>query len=578
MIPRPLFRAAVCLACLLFCACAPRLRVAGSSPKTGDGKPNANSIYYFLSASLAQKQGDLEGALQLYKRALQFDPGSFQIKKQTLLVSIGLYAQQILSEEEVNLLIAFQAYQMGFDEDMLLAVYGFYDQSGNREAQEKTLRELEKRFPSANASMQRFIFEYKNNGQTQLKYLDQAFKQARNDPQSLGALSNLLLYFDVDRALQVLFRMNEIAPSPEAHNLLASIIINKRDATSAQRYFSTLGWPKDREAMGTFVRVALETGNHDLIIAVAEQLLDSGDIDLLHSLAFAALVRGRPDVLKRVSLAAQASLAPEHEKQSLYALFIGHSLAVGEIHPLDSQAGKLLTSQAYGEIYSYYGLGRLKSFPRDVGDITGELSADFATQVEKRFAPGAGRDYLLAVARSAADSSYAGYADAKKELVEHLRQITTLRPADYEFLLQYHHNWGDASLRRSLLSEAVEKYPDNPVFANDLGYTLLLEGADPREAARLIQVALDAEPENPFYLDSMAWSHYLAGDYARAEELMAIPAQMEDMPAEIAWHLGAIYLKLGNLERAKEFLSLCVSIGGDQECVTEARHALRQLP
>jgi tetratricopeptide (TPR) repeat protein len=124
----------------------------------------------------------------------------------------------------------------------------------------------------------------------------------------------------------------------------------------------------------------------------------------------------------------------------------------------------------------------------------------------------------------------------------------------------------------------VEKYPDNPVFANDLGYTLLLEGADPREAARLIQVALDAEPENPFYLDSMAWCHYLAGDYARAEELMAIPAQMEDMPAEIAWHLGAIYLKLGNLERAKEFLSLCVSIGGDQECVTEARHALRQLP
>lgn len=272
MIPRPLFRAAVCLACLLFCACAPRLRVAGSSPKTGDGNPNANSIYYFLSASLAQKQGDLEGALQLYKRALQFDPDSFQIKKQLLLVSIGLYAQQILSEEEVNLLIVFQAYQMGFDEDMLLAVYGFYDQSGNREAQEKTLRELEKRFPSANASMQRFIFGYKNNGQTQLKYLDQAFKQARNDPQALGALSNLLLYFDVDRALQVLFRMNEIAPSPEAHNLLASIIINKRDATSAQRYFSTLGWPKDREAMGTFVRAALETGNHDLIIAVAEQL------------------------------------------------------------------------------------------------------------------------------------------------------------------------------------------------------------------------------------------------------------------------------------------------------------------
>src|SRR5690606_15000222 len=56
-----------------------------------------------------------------------------------------------------------------------------------------------------------------------------------------------------------------------------------------------------------------------------------------------------------------------------------------------------------------------------------------------------------------------------------------------------------------------ELAPDDPGAANDLGYTLLEARVELDEAARLIELAHAADPENGAVLDSIGWLRYRQG-------------------------------------------------------------------
>ena len=107
---------------------------------------------------------------------------------------------------------------------------------------------------------------------------------------------------------------------------------------------------------------------------------------------------------------------------------------------------------------------------------------------------------------------------------------------------------------------------------------MLIGGGDLEEAARLIRHALVFEPDNIFYCDSLAWYHYLTGDHDEALLLMARPQQQSELPAEIAWHIGAIYLALEDYPSARSWLERCLEIGNDPASEQEAREALEKLP
>jgi len=107
---------------------------------------------------------------------------------------------------------------------------------------------------------------------------------------------------------------------------------------------------------------------------------------------------------------------------------------------------------------------------------------------------------------------------------------------------------------------------------------MLINGENAEQAASLIRKALTYEPENPFFLDSLAWYYYLNGNYPESLHLMSIPQKMENMPAEIAWHLGAIHLALKNYKEAQTWLQKCLTIDNDPESEELAEKALKQIP
>jgi membrane associated rhomboid family serine protease len=93
-----------------------------------------------------------------------------------------------------------------------------------------------------------------------------------------------------------------------------------------------------------------------------------------------------------------------------------------------------------------------------------------------------------------------------------LAQAPTWRPGYHEFT-------GHRLLELERPDEAIfaferalEKRPDDPVLANAVAYSLALAGVELDRAEQLVTLALEAEPDNADYLDTMGWILCRRGD------------------------------------------------------------------
>ncbi len=81
----------------------------------------------------------------------------------------------------------------------------------------------------------------------------------------------------------------------------------------------------------------------------------------------------------------------------------------------------------------------------------------------------------------------------------------------------------------------------NPVYLNYYGYTLIDEDIDIKKGVKIIKEALVQEPENTYYLDSLAWGEYKLGECSKAYKTMKKVVKIEGLKEkEIIEHWNAI--------------------------------------
>jgi Flp pilus assembly protein TadD len=110
----------------------------------------------------------------------------------------------------------------------------------------------------------------------------------------------------------------------------------------------------------------------------------------------------------------------------------------------------------------------------------------------------------------------------------------------------------------------LEKEPDNAHALNALGYTLADRTTRYQEALVLIQKALKIMPEDPYFLDSLGWVYYRLGDLEKAENYLRKAADMQT-DAEFLAHLGEVLWETGKQAEAKQVWQQGLQLDADNK-------------
>ncbi len=101
-------------------------------------------------------------------------------------------------------------------------------------------------------------------------------------------------------------------------------------------------------------------------------------------------------------------------------------------------------------------------------------------------------------------------------------------------------------------NQALEADSSNAFILNNYAYSLAERGERLDDALSLSKSAVDQEPENSSYLDTIGWIYFRLGNYDLAKEFIQKAIDIDSNNAVQTDHLGDVYFKLGDHEKAKE--------------------------
>lgn len=125
-----------------------------------------------------------------------------------------------------------------------------------------------------------------------------------------------------------------------------------------------------------------------------------------------------------------------------------------------------------------------------------------------------------------------------------------IRIAAVSYLLDSPEGWTEAvKLGRELLQER----PESVARLNQLGYTLIHRPEGLEEGYRLLSRGVALGESDYAVIDSLGWAYYLYGDFEQALAFIERANELSPEPnAEILDHLGDVYWRLGQQEKARE--------------------------
>lgn len=117
--------------------------------------------------------------------------------------------------------------------------------------------------------------------------------------------------------------------------------------------------------------------------------------------------------------------------------------------------------------------------------------------------------------------------------------------------------------------EALKLDPENALVLNNLAYSLSERDQQLERCLEMAKIAVEKEPNNGAYLDTMGWIYFKLGNYEEARIWIekALSAGRES-PAVLE-HLGDVYHKLGKREKALEYWQRALQLNGSSISLRE---------
>ncbi|MCL4852192.1 MAG: tetratricopeptide repeat protein [Bryobacteraceae bacterium] len=200
----------------------------------------------------------------------------------------------------------------------------------------------------------------------------------------------------------------------------------------------------------------------------------------------------------------------------------------------------------------------IQKYPNDrvLGAVRASLLADLGnpeqavSELKKLMDGKADREIYLSIAQVwekaknyTAMKEAVEQADKLSGTDEEKEAIHFTRGAMYERMKEY-----DAS--EVEFRKVLEMNPENSSALNYLGYMLADRNVRLQEAHDLIVKALEKEPNNGAYLDSMGWVYYRMGKLDQAEDFLLRALDKTSRDPTVREHLADVYFQQGKLKEA----------------------------
>ncbi len=133
---------------------------------------------------------------------------------------------------------------------------------------------------------------------------------------------------------------------------------------------------------------------------------------------------------------------------------------------------------------------------------------------------------------------------------------------------------GDFAGAENTLRDILRESPENPVALNNLGYFLLERNERFDEALKLIRQAVDVDPTNPSYLDSLGWAHFKLGKVAEAEMYLKEALRQDSSSPTINEHLGDVFAAQSKAELAKSYWQRSLTLASEAKDIERLKKKL----
>jgi tetratricopeptide (TPR) repeat protein len=318
----------------------------------------------------------------------------------------------------------------------------------------------------------------------------------------------------------------------------------------------------------------LDPGNSDLLRRVTAQLAQGGHDDEARSLLEKFIehhgeeAREDPEVARSVRSARLALAAFLAEKEAW-------DEALAALEPMLSSSEE--ETRRIGEVNSaevLYQAGRTD----EALDLLEKDGSDAPALIRKRVElllrsndESRARRLMRASRRSGLEPGLAAVQAFQaeqqyKETLPVLEELTEKNPSS----LEAHFLLGVARERTGAVEDAAKSFlrvleidPEHDPTLNYLGYMWADRGENLERALELVQHAVEIDPHNGAYIDSLGWAYYRLGRYTEARENLERAVRLAPGDPVVYEHLGDVYAALGDNGKAAEFYRRALQVAAE---------------
>jgi len=168
------------------------------------------------------------------------------------------------------------------------------------------------------------------------------------------------------------------------------------------------------------------------------------------------------------------------------------------------------------------------------------------------------------------------FKDAEKLLLTSEKYFKN--PEGFNFMLgSIYERQKEFDKAETVFKKILESNPDHAATLNYLGYMLADQGLRLEESLQMIKKAVDLEPSNGAYLDSLGWVYFKLNRNDEAEAYLKKASDRVRKDPTVHDHLGDLYYRKGQYEQARVAWELSLAFGQDEEELRKIQKKVEEL-